>query len=65
MGGRRKRRVRSTGVSMELDILRYLDRFAERQNKDRSFIINQIVREHAERQGVALEPEEIGGGVQV
>ena len=65
MGGRRKRRVRSTGVSMELDILGYLDRLAEHQNKDRSFIINQIVREHTERQGVALEPEEIGGGVPI
>lgn len=54
---RRKRRLtRSTGVSLELAVLEYLTDLAEREDRDRSFCINQIVREHAVRNGRPLPP---------
>lgn len=57
----RKRRVtRSTGVSLELEVLEYLQALAERQDRDRSFCINQIVREHAERNGHPLGSAPVG-----
>jgi predicted transcriptional regulator len=36
-------------------VLDYLRELAEKDDRDRSFCINQIVREHAERQGRPLE----------
>ena len=39
---------------MEVVVLEYLRELAERQDRDRSFCINQIVREHAERHGRPL-----------
>ncbi len=56
MSGRRKRQTRSTGVTLEIPVLNYLREVAERQDRDRSFCINQIVREHAERNGRPLPP---------
>lgn len=56
MSGRRKRQTRSTGVTLEIPVLNYLREVAERQDRDRSFCINQIVREHAERHGRPLPP---------
>ena len=54
---RRKRRLtRSTGVSLELVVLEYLSDLAEKEDRDRSFCINQIVREHAVRNGRPLPP---------
>ena len=54
MSTRKRRATRSTGVSLEIAVLDYLRRLAERQDRDRSFCINQIVREHAERNGQPL-----------
>jgi len=54
MSTRRRRATRSTGVSLEIAVLDYLRRIAECQERDRSFCINQIVREHAERNGQPL-----------
>ena len=51
MNIRKRRSTRSTGVTLELVVLEYLQELAERDNRDRSFCINQIVREHAERNG--------------
>ena len=51
---RRRRLTRSTGVTLELAVLEYLADLAERDNRDRSFCINQIVREHAQRNGRPL-----------
>ena len=51
---RRKRLTRSTGVMLEIPVLNYLRDLAEKEDRDRSFCINQIVREHAERQGRPL-----------
>lgn len=54
---RRKRRLtRSAGVSLELVVLEYLSDLANKQDRDRSFCINQIVREHALRNGRVLPP---------
>ena len=54
MGIPRRRVTRSTGVTLEVAVLDYLRELAEKDDRDRSFCINQIVREHAERQGRSL-----------
>ena len=54
MTARRKRFTRSTGVTLEIPVLNYLRDLAEKEDRDRSFCINQIVREHAERSGRPL-----------
>ena len=56
MTNRPRRITRSTGVTLELVVLNYLRELAERSDRDRSFCINQIVREHAERSGRPLPP---------
>jgi hypothetical protein len=56
MSLRRRRFTRSTGVTLEVVVLDYLRELAENQDRDRSFCINQIVREHAERNGRSLPP---------
>ena len=55
MGIPRRRVTRSTGVILEVAVLEYLQELAAKDDRDRSFCINQIVREHAERQGRPLE----------
>ncbi|MGE3311201.1 MAG: hypothetical protein AB7O66_14630 [Limisphaerales bacterium] len=60
MSTRRRRCARSTGVSLEIAVLEYLRELADRSERDRSFCINQIVREHAERHGRVL-PMEVEG----
>jgi hypothetical protein len=54
MTTRKKRLTRSAGVTLEISVLNYLRALAEKENRDRSFCINQIVREHAERNGCRL-----------
>ena len=56
MPAKRKRFTRSTGVTLEIPVLNYLRNLADESNRDRSFCINQIVREHAERNGKPLPP---------
>ena len=56
MGIRKRRVTRSTGVTLEVAVLDYLAELAEKDDRDRSFCINQIVREHAERHGRRLPP---------
>ena len=51
---RKRRQTRSTGVTLELAVLDYLAELAQREDRDRSFCINQIVREHAVRNGRPL-----------
>jgi predicted DNA-binding ribbon-helix-helix protein len=52
-----KRRItRSTGVTLEVAVLDYLRELAEKDDRDRSYCINEIVREHAARQGRPLPP---------
>ena len=54
MAARRKRFTRSTGVMLEIPVLNYLRDLAEKEDRDRSFCINLIVREHAQRNGHPL-----------
>ena len=56
MNARRKRLTRCAGVTLEVPVLEYLQELAERDDRDRSFCINRIVREHAERNGRRLPP---------
>lgn len=56
MTTRPRRFTRSTGVTLEVQVLSYLSDLAEKTDRDRSFCINQIVREHAERNGRPLPP---------
>ena len=56
MSLRRRRFTRSAGVTLEVAVVDYLRELAEKDDRDRSFCINQIVREHAERHGRPLPP---------
>ena len=56
MTAKPRRITRSTGVTLEIPVLEYLRDLAERKARDRSFCINEIVREHAQRNGRALPP---------
>lgn len=56
MSRRTRRFTRSAGVTLEVVVLNYLQFLAEKEDRDRSFCINQIVREHAERNGRPLPP---------
>ena len=56
MAARPKRSTRSTGVTLEISVLNYLRNLADKADRDRSFCINQIVREHAARNGCPLPP---------
>ena len=56
MSARKRRHTRCAGVTLEVPVLEYLRGLAERNDRDRSFCINQIVREHAERNGRSLPP---------
>ena len=49
MGLRKRRPCRSTGVTLEVVVLEYLAELAEKGDRDRSFCINQIVREHVRK----------------
>ncbi len=53
---RRKRITRSAGVTLDLVVYNYLSALAEKEDRDRSYCINRIVREHAERHGCPLPP---------
>ena len=53
---RRRRWTRSPGVTLEVPVLNYLRAVAEKEDRDRSFCINCIVREHAAQHGCPLPP---------
>jgi predicted transcriptional regulator len=38
-----------TGVTLEPDVIAYLESLGEQEDRDRSWLINAIVREHAKR----------------
>ena len=57
MGIRKRRATRSAGVTLEVVVVDYLRELAEKEDRDRSFCINQIVREHAARNGRPLPPD--------
>lgn len=54
---RKKKNIltRSTGLAMEVPIIEYLDRLvASGKAKDRSAVINLVVREYAKKKGVSI-----------
>jgi hypothetical protein len=63
MSVRRRRVTRTAGVSLEVVVLDYLRDLAERDERDRSYCINQIVREHAARQGQPLPSPAVAPGL--
>lgn len=52
----KRRWTRCAGVTLEVPVLDYLQVVAERENRDRSYCINLMVREHAVRHGCPLPP---------
>lgn len=52
--------TRSTGIAMEVPVMKYLDQLvAEGKAKDRSALVNLVVREYAELDGLKLPPPEV------
>ncbi len=43
-----------TGVSLDVEVLNYLDEVAHFDDRDRSYVINRIIREWAESQGTPI-----------
>ena len=56
-----------TGVSLDVEVLNYLDEVANSDDRDRSYIINRIVREWAEAKGtpIPLKRKEVRRAKQV
>ncbi len=49
---RKKTKNRSiAGVVLDSDVIEYLESLGEREDRSRSWLINSIVREHAQRSG--------------
>lgn len=46
--------VKPAGVTFEEPVLEYLETLAEREDRSRSWLINRMVKEHAERHGVDI-----------
>ncbi len=45
----RKRDIVGTGVRLEREVLEYLDELARQSDRSRSWILNRLVRDHAQR----------------
>lgn len=45
----------STGVNLETEVVEFLDRLAAQEERPRSFLINRIIRDYAERTGTPLQ----------
>lgn len=44
----------STGVNLETEVVEFLDQVAIQEERPRSFIINRIIRDYADRIGTPL-----------
>lgn len=51
---RKRKFTRGAGVRLDLAVIEYLRQLAERDERTRSYCINRIVREHAQRAGCPL-----------
>ena len=51
-----KKQFRVTSVSFELAVLEYLKELALRDDRDRSYTVNHVIREHAQMNGRTLRP---------
>jgi len=54
-----KVRRMTTGVSLDVHVLRYLDQLALKEDRDRSKMINRIVREWAKAQGTPIPTTQV------
>jgi predicted transcriptional regulator len=43
-----------TSVNFDPAVIDYLDRICTSEERSRSYVVNRIIKEHAERQGIAL-----------
>ena len=43
-----------TGVSLDVEVLNFLDAVANSDDRDRSYVINRIIREWAESKGTPI-----------
>ena len=50
----RKAPKMTTGVSLDVEVIKYLDQVANSDDRDRSYIINRIVREYAKANGTPI-----------
>lgn len=48
------KRFINTGVRLEEPVIGFLDELAEKEERHRSYLINRIVREYAERSGTPI-----------
>jgi metal-responsive CopG/Arc/MetJ family transcriptional regulator len=49
-----RKRFKTTGVRLEEPVIEYLDDLAAREERNRSYFINRIVREYAKQNGTPL-----------
>ena len=54
MPRKRPFKVTTAGVNFDPAVIEYLERLCAQEDRSRSFMINQIVREHAERNGTPI-----------
>ena len=50
-----------TGVSLDVEVMKYLDHVANSDDRDRSYVINRIVREWAKAQGTPIPVKQAKG----
>jgi hypothetical protein len=48
------RTVKPAGVTFEIGVLEYLELLGEREDRSRSWLINQMVKAHAEKEGIDI-----------
>lgn len=49
-----------TGVSLDVEVMKYLNYVADSDDRDRSYVINRIVREWAKAQGTPIPLKQAG-----
>ena len=47
--------VKPAGVTFEAGVLDYLEQLSNKEDRSRSWLINRIVKEHAAKNGIAIE----------
>ena len=50
----RRKPLRGTGVRLEQGVIDFLDALAKKEDRNRSYMINRIVREYAEQTGARI-----------
>jgi hypothetical protein len=48
------RTVKPAGVTFESGVLEYLEFLGEREDRSRSWLINQMVKSHAQKEGIDI-----------